>query len=68
MQLSCFNKPSLGGTFYNLNKKIVPINIYDLLTPRGFARIALSARASPATRVTLFGFRMTVAGMVRACI
>jgi hypothetical protein len=35
MQLPCFNL--FKEIFYSLNKKIVPINIYDLLTPRGLA-------------------------------
>jgi len=35
MQLPCFNE--FREMFYVLNTKIVPINIYDLLTPRGLA-------------------------------
>lgn len=35
MQLPCFNE--YRNLFYNLNVKIVPENIYDLLTPRGLA-------------------------------
>lgn len=35
MQLPCFNV--YKDDFYNLNVKIVPTNIYELLTPRGLA-------------------------------
>jgi hypothetical protein len=35
MQLPCFNE--YRNLFYNLDVKIVPENIYDLLTPRGLA-------------------------------
>ena len=35
MQLPCFNV--YKDCFYNLNVKIVPDNIYELLTPRGLA-------------------------------
>jgi len=35
MQLPCFNE--YRNLFYNLNVKIVPENIYDLLTPKGLA-------------------------------
>jgi len=35
MQLPCFNV--FKNLFYNLNVKIVPQNIYELLTPRGLA-------------------------------
>jgi len=35
MQLPCFNL--YREIFYNLGKKLVPNNIYDLLTPRGLA-------------------------------
>ena len=35
MQLPCFNV--YKDCFYNLNVKIVPNNIYELLTPRGLA-------------------------------
>jgi len=35
MQLPCFNV--YREMFYVLNTKIVPVNIYDLLTPRGLA-------------------------------
>jgi hypothetical protein len=35
MQLPCFNV--FKEMFYNLNVKIVPNNIYELLTPRGLA-------------------------------
>jgi len=35
MQLPCFNEYRV--LFYDLNKKIVPENIRELLTPRGLA-------------------------------
>ena len=35
MQLPCFNE--YRELFYELNVKIVPANIYELLTPRGLA-------------------------------
>ena len=35
MQLPCFNV--FKEMFYNLNVKIVPNNIHELLTPRGLA-------------------------------
>lgn len=35
MQLPCFNL--YREIFYNLNKKLIPINIYELLTPRALA-------------------------------
>jgi len=35
IQLPCFNE--YRNLFYNLDVKIVPENIYDLLTPRGLA-------------------------------
>jgi hypothetical protein len=35
MQLPCFNE--FRELFYKLGKKVIPINIYDLLTPRGLA-------------------------------
>ena len=35
MQLPCFNV--YKDDFYNLNVKIVPTNIYELLTPKGLA-------------------------------
>lgn len=35
MQLPCFN--IYKEIFYNLGKKIIPNNIYELLTPRGLA-------------------------------
>lgn len=35
MQLPCFNQ--YREFFYELNVKIVPVNIYELLTPRGLA-------------------------------
>lgn len=35
MQLPCFNE--FRELFYKLGKKIIPVNIYDLLTPRGLA-------------------------------
>lgn len=35
MQLPCFNE--FRDIFYELNVKVVPHNIYELLTPRGLA-------------------------------
>lgn len=35
MQLPCFNE--FHELFYELNVKIIPGNIYELLTPRGLA-------------------------------
>jgi hypothetical protein len=35
MDLPCFN--SYKELFYDLNKKVVPENIYNMLTPRGLA-------------------------------
>lgn len=35
MQLPCFNE--YRELFYQLNKKVIPVNIYSLLTPKGLA-------------------------------
>lgn len=56
MQLTCFNE--FRDLFYKLGKKIVPINIYDLLTPVGLAFLIMDdgSRHGEGVHISAYGF------------
>lgn len=59
MQLPCFNE--YRDMFYNLNVKVVPENIYDLLTPRGLAFWIMDdgSRQGSGLHISVYGFSNT---------
>ncbi len=56
MQLPCFNL--FRELFYKLGKKIVPVNIYDLLTARGLAFWIMDdgSRHGEGLHISAYGF------------
>lgn len=56
MQLPCFNE--YRNLFYNLDVKIVPENIYDLLTPRGLAHWIMDdgSKHNTGLHLSVYGF------------
>ena len=59
MQLPCFNE--YRELFYELNVKIVPANIYELLTPRGLAFTLMDdgSKHGSGMHISVYGFTNT---------
>lgn len=59
MQLPCFNE--YRELFYELNVKIVPANIYELLTPRGLAFWLMDdgSKHGSGMHISVYGFTIT---------
>ena len=59
MQLPCFNE--YRELFYELNVKIVPANIYELLTPRGLAFWLMDdgSKHGSGMHISVYGFTNT---------